>query len=150
MSPRSGDERDPMSSKWKRVHRDIEIQCRVQEMRQSSTGFIPQLHLLASAYFRPPLISAPMFTVSSRVTRLSATFPQVFMNCNHNLDPFVSSCKNVLAIDLVEIENPDNPIQTSDKVRGYPKRVLREDLTSDSVRMEREMLKASPGTSTYL
>jgi len=91
------------------------------------------------------LISAPMSTVASRVTQLSATFPPVFTNRKSNFDPFISSCKNVLAIDLVENENSDNPIQTSDKVQGYPKRVLREDLTSDAVRVEREMLKASQG-----
>src|SRR5260221_12809454 len=91
-----------------------------------------------------PLVSAPMSTVASKIEQLSLTFPPILPTSENDIDPFVSSRKNVLSINLDESQNHTRPIQTSDKVTAYPKRV-REDLTTDSVRQELEAFNTSQG-----
>jgi len=86
-----------------------------------------------------PLISAPMSTVASKISQLSITFPPIFATSKPDIDPFISSRKNVLSIDLDRAQNHAWPIQASEK---FPNQV-REDFTSNSVRQELEMFKAS-------
>ena len=84
-----------------------------------------------------------MSTMATKITQLSATFPPTFTTCEPNSDPFISSRKNVLSIDLDENEKHIKP---SGKLpEYYPKGVIREDLTSNSVRLELEAFNASQG-----
>jgi hypothetical protein len=80
-----------------------------------------------------------MSTLATNITQLSVTFPPVFTTTQPNIDPFISSHKNVLSIELYENEKHLR------KLPQYPNRVAREDLTSNSVCLELEVLNASQG-----
>ena len=79
-----------------------------------------------------------MSTFARKITHLSVTSPPTFTTSETIIDPFISSRKNVLSIDLFENQT---------HFPRYSKQLEepREDLTSDSVRVELEAFKASQG-----